>query len=554
MASEGAQDLTDRVFLLRDYLQKERIKISEHLWDGFVGSLEKVSLDKDGLVVPETVDGRIRALTNGLRYFRYRDESKSSISFSDIQDKYFQILETNFGHIRKQMIDAGTDANVAGHVMSRDNEFLEHFTKNIEDFVSDIQEFWRAVGDAAVFHIEDVQGLKAVFGGDIFPSYTRNIASSAAIYVDTIVLPCPILHSAPLIKMWKPEKAAYYVVKHAVNALSYRDLALADVWPPIVAVLPDQEALDEHHVDAISSLSRHAAIRHGCALFGNSFTSIEELTEFLEQLVTPDDVVAKLKKPGRLPFDTEWEGTPLDQLARALEENADFYRGFVSKKHAGRAVFYQCIGRMAQASAVELRSNWLRGTPLIDAETSWKFLNWKMEYDAKISAEPEHPSETMHIVRALQGEGSTNLAWLGNVPPDSIIELRKKGLTDEVRSILSKGIPKLIESNPLNFFRTSDQVVENLDRAFRAHQRALLDARDKKLGFYGIDVGSCLAVGGISVASAITADPLLGATAGILGVAGLPNLRDIRTKFKSLKEEEQKLRTSPTGILFKHLT
>jgi hypothetical protein len=211
MASEEAQDLTDRVFLLRDYLQKGRIKISEHLWDGFVGSLGKVSLDKDGLVVPETVDGRIRALTNGLRYFRYRDESKSSISLSDIQDKYFQILETNFGHIRKQMIDAGTDANVAGHVMSRDNEFLEHFTKNIEHFVSDVQEFWRAVGDAAGFHIEDVQGLKAVFGGDIFPSYTRNIASSAAIYVDTIILPCPILHSAPLIKMMNTMSTLYLV-------------------------------------------------------------------------------------------------------------------------------------------------------------------------------------------------------------------------------------------------------------------------------------------------------------------------------------------------------
>ena len=42
----------------------------------------------------------IVALTNGLRYFRYRDESKSSIRLSDIQDKYFRILETNFGHIQ----------------------------------------------------------------------------------------------------------------------------------------------------------------------------------------------------------------------------------------------------------------------------------------------------------------------------------------------------------------------------------------------------------------------------------------------------------------------
>jgi hypothetical protein len=181
MANEEAQDLTDRVFLLREYIQKGRIKISEHLWNGFAGSLGKISLDKDGLVVPETVDGRIRALTTGLRYFRYRDEAKGSISLCDIQDKYFQILETNFGHIRKQMIEmieVGADANFAGHIMSRDREFLQDFTKNIESFVSDIQEFWCAVGDAARFHIEDIQGLKAVFGGDIFPSYSRYHNSS----------------------------------------------------------------------------------------------------------------------------------------------------------------------------------------------------------------------------------------------------------------------------------------------------------------------------------------------------------------------------------------
>src|SRR5438132_7207101 len=100
MAKEEAQDLTDRVFLLREYLQNGRIKIAEHLQNEFVESLERIRLDQDGLVMPETVDGRIRALTNGLRYFRYREETKNSISLSEIQDRYFQILDANFGGIR----------------------------------------------------------------------------------------------------------------------------------------------------------------------------------------------------------------------------------------------------------------------------------------------------------------------------------------------------------------------------------------------------------------------------------------------------------------------
>ncbi len=554
MATEEIQDLTDRVFMLRDYLEKGRIKIAEHLADGFVASLEKIKLDADGFVVPESVDGRIRALTNGLKYFHYREEAKKSISLSQIQEDYFRILDNNFGFIRKEMIKAGADANVAAHMMAKDQQFVEHFSKNIGHLISDLQEFWRTVGDAAFFHVEDSQCLKSVFGGDLFPSYTRNIASSAALYVDTIVLPCPILHSAALTRMWKPEKAAYFIVKHAVNALNYRDLALAGVTPPIIVVLPDIETFDEHHIDTIRAFSESAAIRHGSVIFGNSFSSIEELTDFLDKLASPDEVLEKIKHPERLLFNTEWEETPRTQLETSLEDNAGTFKGFLGEKHAGRLVLIQCMGRMSQAAAVELRSTRLRGTPLIDAETSWRYLNWKMEYDAQPSAEPEHPSEAMHIVRALQAEGDKNLCWLGNVPSEAIIELRRRGLTEEVRAILSKGVPRLIDANPTNFFRTSDQVVENLDSAFREHQRALVEAREKKVKLFGLDVGACLAVGGISVAAAITANPQLAAVAGILGVAGLPNLRDIKTKFKDLREQEQKVSTSPTGILFKHLT
>ena len=553
MSNEEIQDLTDRVYLLREYLDSGRIRIAEHLWDDFRQSLLKVRIGADGLVIPSTVDGRIRALTNGLRYFRYREETKKSASLAEIQQGYFRILENNFGEIRKQMLRAAADANAVGHVMSRDAKFVAHFAKVIPDLIGDLKQFWGAVGDAAAFHVEDLTGFKGVFGGDLFPSYTRNIASSASIYLDTIVLPCPILHSARLIQMWKPEQAAYFVVKHAVNALAYRDLALAEVDTPIVAVLPDLDVLDDSHEDSIRGFSRSAALRHGSMLFDVLFSSLEELTEFLEKLGKLEDVLARLKRPDRLVFDTQWGGTKEEQLRRYLADNARMYDGGLAEAHAGRGVLLHVLGRMSQAAAIELRSSHLRGTPLIDAETSWQHLTWKMEYDARPSAEADHPSQAMHVVRALQGERDLNLAWLGNVPCETIVELRRRGHMDEVRSILSQGMPKLIAANPTNFFRTSDQVVNNLDEAFRAHQRSLLEARDKKLKLYGIDVSACLALGGISVAAAITANPVLGAVAGALGVAGLPNIRDIKTKFRELQEQENKIRTSPTGLLFKHL-
>src|SRR5690606_35253902 len=133
----------------------------------------------------------------------------------------------------------------------------------------------------------------------------------------------------------------------------------------------------------------------------------------------------------------------------------------------------------------------------------------------------------------------------GRVPVKTVIDIRRRGGAEELRSILSVGIEELVELRPDNYFRTADQVVENLSRAFDKHQRQISEARQKKLRFYGLDVSSLVASGSIAVTAAFTGNAALGAMAGLLGLSGLPNLKDIRTKFKVLAEEEQRRKSSP---------
>lgn len=172
---------------------------------------------------------------------------------------------------------------------------------------------------------------------------------------------------------------------------------------------------------------------------------------------------------------------------------------------------------------------------------------------------PEYPDDlttrhSMHVVRALVSEAHNNLEWLGNVPPETVLEIRKRGLADELRHLLGHGVSNLIGINPDNYFRTADQVADNLDTAFRKHQQALREARNKKLKLYGIDVGACTATGAVAVAAALTGSVTLGAISGALGVAGLPNLKDIKTKFKQIAAEDKARRESPTGrLLFRHV-
>jgi hypothetical protein len=72
------QDLTDRVFLLRQRIEQGKMRVAEHLVDGFTKSMQAIRLRSDGKVDPDTVDGRVRATTLAIRAMKYREDAKKA--------------------------------------------------------------------------------------------------------------------------------------------------------------------------------------------------------------------------------------------------------------------------------------------------------------------------------------------------------------------------------------------------------------------------------------------------------------------------------------------
>ena len=143
---------------------------------------------------------------------------------------------------------------------------------------------WSYVNEPCRYHLEDLRCLKGVFGGDIQPSYTHNIASSCGLYLDTILLPDPFLKMGPLLGRWNDSDRAYYFMKHAMILLNYRELALADVDPPIVAIVPDAFALDKNYTDFIRRMSEGDAVKHASTVFDKHFASFPEFVEFASKI------------------------------------------------------------------------------------------------------------------------------------------------------------------------------------------------------------------------------------------------------------------------------
>ena len=543
--------LRERIATLRDELQAGRVKFMAHLADDMQKSLLAVRYGPNGEVDLDTVDGRVRALALAVATMKTRSTTKQQASLVEIQHQYFEWLHENFGHLFEQMSNDGLNPDQAGRAAAATPAFVTNMVSVIPKFMEVLSEFWAHLAEPTHLHLEDAPQLKAIFGGDLFPSAYQNIASTCGLYVDTIVLPDPFLRSAPLIDLWSPKTRTHYFVKHALNILSYRELAVADVDPPIVVIAPDRSGMDAAEQDLLVAVSRADAVAHTGVLFGRSFESLEAATDFADGLQDTDAVARALARPDRLLFDVQWQGTVQDQLTQVLSEQPELRR--LVGDRPGRIALTQAVSRMMQANDLLLRTQRLRGVPLIEALTSWRYFQWKLEYDTSRFSGDASRVPDLHVVRALQAATSSGrVSWLGRVPSAALIDLRRQQAIKEIRRIVGDGVSQLSTAMPENFGQTADLVVANLDKMLADHEQQMRRATNALVRFGFTDVGSWLIVGGVEVAAAATGMPLY----GLAALAGqqlfdVPKLKDLPMKIRSLLEQRQEVRRSPVGLLFK---
>ncbi|WP_198593554.1 hypothetical protein, partial [Vibrio breoganii] len=446
---EYEQRLRRRLKILQEQFKAGKVRIAEGL--EFEKSLLAVRTCPDGEVDLDTVDGLVRSMALAVTAMHDREELKKEASLSEIQNTYFKFIDDNFGHFYKIMNQRGMTPHDAGMAAQNSEGSIKEITENLEKFLEVIDQFWEGVGEIAHIHVEDMHhNVKGIFGGDLFPSHDENIASKCGIYTDTIVLPDPFLRSKIIFEHFSLSDKAYYFMKHAMNILQYKELACADVTDPIVVILPDLGVLQEGEREYFHRLGREDSLAHSGKLFGRDFESFEELMDFCGSLDSVERTVAEISDGSRVLFDTDWDGDIGDQIKKAMKSE---HMQALGQMTPGVALASQALGRMSVSNEMLIKARRLNGTPIIDAPTSWQYLVWKMEYDAE-KAESELNSQDLHVVKGISDLSEGEMQWIGNIPPDALIEIRKEGAMEEIRDILGKGVNDLIEVNPANFHRS----------------------------------------------------------------------------------------------------
>lgn len=548
---ENNERVKRRVLILKQMLEEGTFKIQRG--SQIAESLAKARYDANGEPDLVTIDGVIRSAALLAEHMKHRSDVKNEISLHEIQAKYFEILEANFGPFYQRMIDDNVNPEIVARTIAYGDREITIFDNSLNTLLEILIEFWNILAEPAFYHLEDdLDSIKAVFGGDMFPSYAENIASKCGIYTDTIILPCPFIRCRFLFERWNKQERVYYLIKHVLNVLQYKDLALADLDAPIVAVLPDKEMIDDDDFKYINEIAGKDSLYHAQKLFGREFSSLDDLFEFASSLNTVDKVVSEIKDGSKVLFDVDMEGTLKEQIESQIDGMSARLLGV---KNPGVIVASTGMGRMATANELLIKAHRLRGIPLIDAPTSWEYFKWKLQYDSERKYKGEDVTD-LHIVKGLNHLSETDFKWIGKIPPEGLIELRKSGAINEIRSILSQEINDLAIENEHDFKSTSHKVFNNINRAFAEHEKSIKELQAKKWKIAGRDLGSFLVKGTIEFTAACIGQPLWGVGALAFDqVSDAPKLKDLPKtvkKIKEINEEKSDIKKSPVGLMFKY--
>lgn len=547
---EYEERLQHRLKLLRDKLEAGEVHFLEGLQVS--ESLKAVRLAPDGSVDLATVDSSVRSLALGIGVMHEREETKKNISLSDVQNIYFNALQINFGSFYEMMKGHNLTPHQVARFFSEKNETVQELNRMLPEFIGWISEFWSNTADAVQYHTEDIrETFRGVFGGDLFPSNSQSIASKCCVYIDTLVLPCPFMRTKHVFDFYPPAEKAYYLLKHALNVLQYKDLACADVNPPIVVILPGAYDIDSDEKEYFSSMAASDYLPFAERIFGRKFESDTELMEFTVPLDNPEKIISAVVDPTQVVFQIGEGNSLKEQLEYALTtEDAKLLTQHFS---LGQYMVQMGMGRLGVCNELLYKSRQLGGVPIIDAPTSWQYFVWKLENDASI-AERETNIRNLHVVKGLQELSENKMEWLGMVPHEAIIELRREGAIHEIRDILGKGVSDLTTSTPMNFQGTTDRVFENIQNAFVEHRKKVYELQQKGWQFGGTTIASWFAVGTIAAATAAISDIPQVAAATILAdkIIDPPTRREIQDKRKELSLEKEAIKKSPVGILFRY--
>jgi len=539
--------LRNRLETLREELDAGNVIFASHLREQILESFAKIRTGPDGKIDLSTVDGRIRVVALSVEHYAAVKEAKS-ISLDHVQTEYFAMLEDLLGdvanHCKKHDIQPYQFATYS----KTNTDIIKQISTNADSISEIISNFWDNYGFVVKVHLEEMENVRGVFGGDVFPIGSNNIGCQAGVYLDTIVLPDPLLRLYTRLRSTIPDhELTYQVIKHGLTALSYKPLAFTDTSAPIIVIAPGSSEAETSI--GFKEFVREDTLLHLNSAIGSDFQSLDELLEYVSTIEDPNDLEKKSLRPERLLSGASDDPDLLSRM-QAMEKFAGS-RTSINSLLTGLTEYIvaDAYGRMGQANAVLIASQQYGGMPLLDAPVSWRHLCWKYEYDATRSQSPDTRRVDMTVVNALVQSSDITGELLAGITPEGLVELRNSGLMEDVRSIIRDGLSDIYAQNEVGDEATAAKVVRNFTEAIKAAEDSLSKWRSKRRTLFLRDIPELTAASSLVIAGTVGGNYALTLVAAAATMIGFPTIKDVWKQGKELVDQGEQLRKTPFGLL-----
>ncbi len=472
---------------------------------------------------------------------------------TNVTEKYFDILKAYFGSLYKWASVKGySSQNLAACIGELYNPQLMKAT--LLTLSKDLKELnWNAQMD----FVKSIKGQKTGYLGNSY-LYSNNSEATfeflrkTALYSDTTIINDPIVSE---LLSWEKRGSGdvssfNLVAQFAVRLILMEELFTLELDPPLCCLAPCSIiSLGQENAYGPTDkfIEEFIVPKYAGSIFKKKFQSSEELTEFLGSFQSFDDFISVVQKSG-VPF-TNPDGSfvTIKDYSRVKRYYEDKYD---TSFDSAKALFLLLRGRYSMA-VYDLAVNGRIATNYAtDFKGVWNSFVWMLNSDnlqiAKYSKKKLLSKDTL-VLNSLQNR---EFKWIGNVPLNKIVEMRKRGELQDMRELLSRSITEIETANDDEFAEVGLQVEYNINQAFTKHQSEIKKLSDEYKTKYKIEGFSIAVVGIFSLISAMY--PPFAQSIGFLSsslVETFPVSKLIKDYFEERKTTKE-LERKPVGILF----
>lgn len=446
-----------------------------------------------------------------------------------IYEEYFDLIDSYFGSIKHHLSEDELNHIDLGRKIASYPLVSDLILDATEDINHEIYSFWEKNGKNIVDYSKKSSDLKCLYSGDITPAYVERFVKKSVLYVDTIVVPDPIINLTLMQSQIISDRKYYLnkLIRHVFNIRKLRKLALADTGNRPILIFPTNiQLLQSEKKDSLFKIANDKFVAYINSVFATNYKSHEECIEFVGHLQNAEEILGATQDKDLLP-----------PFFRASKSLSNFLRDFQGTAKVGPEIFtgktvgwYFGLYIHSQFIRVEEHKTFcemLSAEPIYDYDLPWFFYNHNLT-DKGID---------YGIINSLQKD---KFEWIGNndIPMEAYSYLREKGELSYMRSLLRNGITDLKVKKDNDLLETSRQLESNFADAF-SQQKAETKSLQKEVSAIAkqdipITVGATL----------IGCIPIYGGIISILNAG-----RDVARLVKKRSQMNQKAKDAESGVI-----